>query len=150
MKQETTATASTEPSRCQHSTATGRRCRSVALDTNTGLCFRHFALRNTQSDSIDLSSAFGDKLSQFNTAVGIHDFVAQLTTLLVQSRISCRRASVLAFCSQLLLRTLPAIEHEINGDDRVQVIINGVPQRPDEFPRTYVPPSHPVLTEFSK
>src|SRR5262250_1839738 len=106
---------------CRHRTPTGRRCRLPALDYS-GLCFRHAAVRDAYSDSIDLSSAFGDKLSQFNSAVEIHDFLAQLTALLVQGRISCRRASVLAFNSQLLLRTLPAVEHEA-GRDEPEIII---------------------------
>jgi hypothetical protein len=88
MKQQTTASASPEPLAISIQPS-----QTVA---NIGLCFRHVALRNAQSDSADLRSAFGDKPSEFNTCVEVRDFIAKLTALLVQGRISCRRASVLA------------------------------------------------------
>lgn len=44
----------------------------------------------------------------------INDFLAKLTILLVQNRISPRRASVLAYLNSLLLRTLREIDYENN------------------------------------
>jgi hypothetical protein len=135
--------------RCKHFTVDGRQCRLQVLDTHTGLCFRHAALLNNPSDSIDLSSAFGDQLSDFNTAVEIHDFLAKLTALLVESRVSSRRASVLAYLSQLLLRTLPEVDRELNPDDQMPQIIFDPPLSMLE-PSNHPPPSHPVLSEAAK
>lgn len=116
MKLETSRSASADQPRCKHFTANGRRCRLRPLDSGSGLCFRHASLQNAKSDAIDLTSAFGDSLTDFKSAVQINEFLAKLALLLVQNRISCRRAAVLAFISNLTLRTLPAIDFELNGD----------------------------------
>ena len=57
--------------------------------------------------------AFGGLLSKLQSACGIHDFLSPLTVLLVQNRISTRRAAILAYLGQILLRTLPAIQGEL-------------------------------------
>jgi hypothetical protein len=64
----------------------------------------------------DLASALTGNSEQFQTAAGINRSLAELYTLLAQNRISPRRAAVLAYISNLLLRTLPAIEHESGAD----------------------------------
>ena len=102
------------PSRiCSHRTRTGRRCR-FPVSENSALCFRHAALRETPD--ADFASAFS-QLGDFRSAVTINEFLSKLLALLVQNRISTRRASVLAYITNQLLRTLPVIEHELNPDD---------------------------------
>lgn len=98
--------------RCRHFTATGRRCRLAILDPASGLCFRHVGLQFLASGDEDLSPAFLGLLSGFQSASRIHDFLTQVTVLLVQSRISTRRAAILAYLAQILLRTLPAIDQQ--------------------------------------
>jgi hypothetical protein len=93
--------------RCRHFTATGRQCRLAILDRASGLCFRHVGRQFLASGDEDLSPAFLGLLSGFQSASRIHDFVTQVTVLLVQNRISTRRAAILAYLAQILLRTLP-------------------------------------------
>lgn len=113
--------------RCRHYTATGRRCRLAILDPASGLCFRHAGLQFQPSDA-DLSPAFGGLLYQLQSACGIHDFLSQLTVLLVQNRISTRRAAILAYLGQTLLRTLPAIELELKPPEEEQQILFDLPR----------------------
>ena len=101
--------------RCRHYTAAGRRCRHIVLDRASGLCFRHMS-RPFQPTDEDLSSAFVG-LAGFQSAVEIHSFVAQLTVLLVQNRVSARRAAILAYLGQLLLRTRQAVDVELNPEN---------------------------------
>src|SRR5690242_14742556 len=96
--------------RCRHYTVAGRRCRHTVLDRASGLCFRHMS-RSFQPSDEDLSSAFVG-LSGFQSAVEIHSFLAQLTVLLVQNRVSTRRAAILAYLGQMLLRALQAADEE--------------------------------------
>lgn len=104
--------------RCRHFTAVGRRCRLSVLDSSTGLCFRHAGLQFQPSDE-DLSTAFGGLLTGLQSACGIHDFLSQLTVLLVHNRISTRRAAILAYLGQTLLRTLPAVQDELEPEPQI-------------------------------
>jgi len=99
--------------RCRHYTSTGRRCRLAVLDTASGLCFRHVGLQFQASDE-DLSPAFLGLLTGFYSAPRIHAFLSQVTVLLVQNRISTRRAAILAYLGQILLRSLPALSQPEN------------------------------------
>lgn len=65
----------------------------------------------------DLSATLTADLSDFKSAVPINDPLSRLLLVLAQDRISPRRAAVLAYISNLLLRTLPAIDREHNPDD---------------------------------
>jgi len=129
--------------RCHHRTATGRRCRLLVLE-NSSLCFRHAALRDTPSIDPDLSATFA-QLSEFRSAVPINDFLSKLLSLLVQNRVSTRRAAVLAYITNQLLRTLPAIDRELNpkeDPDQPINIIWDVP-RPDRRPSNACPEATP-------
>ena len=110
-----------DQNRCRHFTANGRRCRLAILDQTSGLCFRHAASQFLPSDE-DLSPAFTGLLSGFRSAARIHDFLTETAVLLVQNRISTRRAVALAYITQLLLRTLPAIEHQEKSVDEEIIV----------------------------
>jgi hypothetical protein len=114
MRKEHSKSSSANDSRCRHFTREGRRCRLRILNPHSGLCFRHAGLQDKQSDAADsdLTAAFSGLLSEFKSAAQINDFLSKLVVLLAQNRISSRRAAVLAYINQLLLRTLPAIEQE--------------------------------------
>jgi hypothetical protein len=58
-------------------------------------------------------AALTEKACRFQNAQGINHSLGALYTLLAQGRISARRASVLAYISNLLLRTLPAIDTDL-------------------------------------
>jgi hypothetical protein len=98
------------PERCQHRTPTGRQCRSLVADPSGSFCAAHAA--SEPADSEDFTAAVTEKACRFQNADGINYSLGVLYTLLAQGRISPRRASVLAYISNLLLRTLPAIDND--------------------------------------
>ncbi len=108
---------------CAHRTPSGRRCRLPISDFDTGLCLNHALRHKKDRDLADLASALTGKSEEFQTAAGINRSLSELYTLLAQNRISPRRAAVLAYISNLLLRTLPAIEKENDPDaDDVRIV----------------------------
>jgi hypothetical protein len=98
------------PERCPHRTPTGRQCRSLVADPSGSFCAAHAA--SEPADSEDFTAAVTKKACRFQNADGINYSLGVLYTLLAQGRISPRRASVLAYISNLLLRTLPAIDND--------------------------------------
>jgi hypothetical protein len=98
------------PERCQHRTRTGRQCRSVVADANSSFCAVHAA--SAPSDSEDFVVALTERACRFQNAQGINHSLGALYTLLAQGRISPRRASVLAYVSSLLIRSLTAIDND--------------------------------------
>lgn len=124
-----------QPSRCQHLTAKRRRCRLTVVNDRAGLCFRHLAQQVAQASSgstaivplrdapellahtADLRSALAGELKDFKSAAEINEFLGRLLLLLSENRVAPRRAAVLAYVCNLLLRTLPAIEHELELSD---------------------------------
>jgi hypothetical protein len=117
MKQHTPASSSTDlSSRCRHYTVDGRRCRLRVLDPRSGLCFRHAQLQEAHSASDgdqDLSALLTAGLTDFKSAVPINNFLSRLLLHQAEGRIPPRRAAVMAYTCNLLLRTLPAIDHEL-------------------------------------
>jgi hypothetical protein len=123
-------------SRCRHLTVHGRRCRLRSLDDRSGLCFRHLArsvphaaaLQTQQPADTDLTASFL-QLAEFRSALQINGFLAELLALLVKNRVSTKRAAVLAYITNQLLRTLPEIEHELNPpvdpDANPVIIVDG-------------------------
>jgi len=109
-----TTPVATSDQKCRHFTARGRQCRLRAL--RSGLCFRHASLQlqPPQPVDVDLSADFLIQLDDLRSADQINQFLAKLLILVVQNRISARRAAVLAYITNQLLRTLPAIDRELN------------------------------------
>lgn len=98
------------PVRCQHRSSSGRQCRSHATNSSSGLCPHHSTtarVRNT-----DFKDALTRHAYNFQRPQGVNNSLAVLYTLLAEGRISPRRASVLAYISSLLLRTIPAINED--------------------------------------
>ncbi|MBZ5702230.1 MAG: hypothetical protein LAN84_10310 [Acidobacteriia bacterium] len=100
------------PLHCQHRSPSGRRCRLPLADPSSTLCLRHAVHRQKVRDAADLAVALTGQSDDFQTAAGIHHSLSELYRLLARNCISPRRAAVLAYISQLLLRTLPAIGQE--------------------------------------
>src|SRR5258707_10314951 len=99
------------PERCQYRTATGRQCLSPVVDTDSPFCPRHaFAQPNEFEDFL---APLTNKASRFQNAQGVNHSLGALYTLLAQGRISPRRASALAYISNLLLRSLTAIDNDL-------------------------------------
>jgi hypothetical protein len=79
---------------------------------------------------VDLSADFLIQLDDLQSADQINQFLAKLLLLVVQNRISARRAAVLAYITNQLLRTLPAIAKE--EDAKPTTIIVDMPGPEDE------------------
>src|SRR5919108_166105 len=102
---------------CRHRVRTGAYCRLPVSDPKTGLCFRHASLRLQEVDSGDLSEELVCGIKEFHSAVDINHVLGELYKLLAANKISPRRGAVMAFTCSLLLRTLPAVDEELNPDN---------------------------------
>ena len=96
---------------CTHRTRTGRRCHFPPF-SDTPLCVRRTPIRATLPET-DLTETFGEEiLTDPRSATQINTFLGVLAFLVVENRVSPRRAAVLAYISSLLLRSLPAVQQE--------------------------------------
>lgn len=118
-----------DPARCLHRFPNGMRCRLVGFGS------RPFCPKHTQfaappePDPAEIASTLTANLDDFSSAVQINDFLSRLLLLLAQDKISTRRAAVLAYITNQLLRTLPAIAKEENGGQTTIVIDMQHPER---------------------
>ena len=112
---------------CQHRGSAGRRCRMPVSDPVSGFCFHHAAQQKKENDAADLSAALTGNSEEFRTVEGINQSLGELYKLLAQDRISPRRAAVLAYISNLLLRTVTAMEH-LQEDEPVRINFDGIPR----------------------
>jgi hypothetical protein len=127
--------------KCRHFTARGRQCRLPAL--RSGLCFRHAALElePTQPLDVDLSADFLIQLDDLQSADQINQFLAKLLILVVQNRISVRRAAVLAYITNQLLRTVSIMNKE--NAENPRIIVDMPCPESDR-----VPPPEPTYTDL--
>jgi hypothetical protein len=100
-----------DDSRCRHRTPSGRRCKLPTHRPGDLLCLNH-QIEYKKADAFNLQAALLADSHAFQTAQGINNALQNLYGLLANNYISARRASVLAYISSLLLRTLPAIDAE--------------------------------------
>ena len=133
-------TALLSRSTCAHRYPSGKRCH-FPVHENSLLCSRHSQphFAPPQIPDIDLSSHFGPDPVNFQSACDVNDFLCSLARLMIENRISARRASVLAYIASLELRTLPAIYNELNPDDDIPRIVF---DRPEPLEPT-LPPEEP-------
>jgi len=102
------------PARCTHRFANGMRCRLLTLDADASYCTNRARLVENQLESADTAASLTADLKEFRSAIPINAFLARLLLLLAENKISPRRAAVLAYITNQLLRTLPAIDCELN------------------------------------
>ena len=118
--------------RCQNRTPAGRRCHMPAANIDTPFCFQHARAHQKQKDAADLAASLTGQLTEFTSASDINQVLSNLLILLSQNRISPRRAAVLAYITNQLLRTLPAIQEELEAqspeDAAAPVLIMDVPR----------------------
>jgi len=120
-----------EAPHCSARTPSGRRCRMAISDPESGLCFRHAALRLEELkriDAGDFSTQLVCGIDEFRSAEDINHVLGELYKLLAADKITPRRGAVMAYTCSLLLRTLPAIEHELNPPDEEHQIIFDLPR----------------------
>jgi len=117
------------PLHCRHRSPSGRRCRMAVSDPQSSLCLRHAALLLNGRDSTNLAAILIGDVQEFRSAIDINRCLGGLLKLLARNEIPPRRAAVMAYTCNLLLRTLPAIEHQEKpaDDDRILVDWDFVP-----------------------
>ena len=95
-------------------------------DPHSGLCHKHAAERQQNLDQADLAAALIGDIEEFRSAADINHSLGELYKLQARNKITPRRAAVMAYTANLLLRTLPAIYAEQNAeqDDSCQLIID--------------------------
>ena len=99
---------------CSARTASGRRCRMAISDPTSSLCLRHAAQLKKDRDAANVAAQLIGNTVEFTSAVTINRSLGELYKLLARDEIAPRRAAVMAYTCHLLLRTLPAIEHELH------------------------------------
>jgi hypothetical protein len=132
--------------RCTHRFPNGRRCRLSPTSANPNFCPAHAPLAVNQPDSAEIASTLTANLDDFTSAAQINDFLSRLLLLLAQDKISTRRAAVLAYITNQLLRTLPAIAKEENAEPTQIIWDMPGPDRdrpsPDQNAQPVGTPSH--------
>jgi len=134
-----------DSSRCEHRFINGTRCRLLVPNAESLFCRNHAQLPEHDHAPVNLSAYLTAGLTEFKSAVPINEFLSRLLHLQAEDRIPPRRAAVMAYTCNLILRTLPAIDREIHPDDQdaPQIIIDLPRPRRDDP----VPPSHPVMAK---
>jgi hypothetical protein len=127
----TTTITSSTAFHCQYRSSSGRRfCRMAISDPDSGLCVKHAALLQRDLDQADLAASLIGDIQEFRSAADINHSLGELYKLQARNKITPRRAAVLAYTGNLLLRALPAIALETNPARDFRNIIIDMP-RPD-------------------
>ncbi len=96
-----------EPARCQRRSPSGRRCKSFVTDRSSGLCFDHARLQQQAHEAADLSPDLLGEVREFKSAC---------------DRVATKRAAVMAYITNQLLRALTAIQQEAKTEDTTIII----------------------------
>ncbi|HVS88384.1 MAG TPA: hypothetical protein VHF01_09200 [Candidatus Acidoferrum sp.] len=112
--------------RCAFRFANRHQCRFGMTLLSAPYCHQHSSFRPDDPDSINLAPALLGDLTELTTAADMQTTLSKLFILLAQNRVTTKKASVLTYIIQQLLRTLPAIYQETHGDDdHVTIIMDG-------------------------
>jgi hypothetical protein len=130
--------------RCNHRFPNGMRCRLIGFGSQP-FCPKHAQpIAPPQPDPAEIASTLTANLDDFTSAAQINNFLSRLLLLLAQDKISTRRAAVLAYITNQLLRTLPAIAKE--EDAKPTTIIFDMPGPERDRPQPEQNPQHAVPT----
>jgi hypothetical protein len=119
-----TSASTTADSHCQHISLKGQRCHML-IDNHhrpangtqyPTLCAYHADRLRATVPAVDPEALAADLLGEiddFSTAGSVNLFLGNLVKQLARKRIARRDAIALAYISQLLLNSLPALEREV-------------------------------------
>jgi hypothetical protein len=139
-----------DSARCNYRYANGMRCRLLGFGSQP-FCPKHtHSAVPPPPNSAEIASTLTANLDDFTSAAQINDFLARLLLLLAQDKISTRRAAVLAYITNQLLRTLPAIAKEENAEPTTFIFDAPRPERalpaPDQNPPRHTgEPEHQIV-----
>ena len=121
---------SKDSSRCQHRFANRKRCRLSTPTVGASFCPMHAKLPEHQGAPLDLSPDLLEGLTNFQSPTDLNEFLARLLRLLAKDAIPTRRAAVMAYITNQLLRTISVIDHQEAFAEKHPTIIFDLP-RPD-------------------
>jgi hypothetical protein len=101
MTQPASTSVNTNTSRCQFRFANRKRCR-MSTRNYDNFCPPHAKAHQIEATATELTA----NLDKFKSVAELHDFLSRLLLLLAQNKISPRRAAVLAYITNQLLRTI--------------------------------------------
>jgi hypothetical protein len=149
------------PLHCQHVSPRGRHCHML-LDQNQtpsnakdqpALCSYHAsrtkAIHNPP-DPETLAAELLGNIRNFSKPDSVNRFLGNLVKQLARKRIARRDAIALAYISQLLLNTFPAMQRQREEDamnvDLSRELLAGLARSPQSA--NNAPPSHPIFTDL--
>jgi hypothetical protein len=136
-----------DPNRCNYRFPNGMRCRLIGFGTRP-FCPKHTHIAvPPPPDPAEIASTLTVNLDDFTSAAQINDFLSRLLLLLAQDKISTRRAAVLAYITNQLLRTLPAIAKEVNAEP-TQIIFDMPGPERDRSTPGQTPPPEPTYADL--
>lgn len=118
--------------RCAFLFPKGRRCRLPAAPQSSPFCAQHASFAPQDLDSIDVSAALLGRLSMLDNASDMQSVLGKIFLLLAQGRLTTKRAAVLTYIVQQLLRTLPAIDREDQPIEDAHIVVE-----PGNIPRPH-------------
>ena len=131
--QPTLAAQLNTDTRCQHRYANQKRCRLSTARHDTRFCLHHLKFYQPSEVAAALTLALTKEgaAPELKSPEALNDFLSRLLLLLAQNKISPRRAAVLGYLTNQLLRTIHAIDQkaqqakrdEENADVQVNVDI---------------------------
>jgi thiamine pyrophosphate-dependent acetolactate synthase large subunit-like protein len=134
MTQPASTSVNTNTSRCQFRFANRKRCR-MSTRNYDNFCPPHAKAHQIEATATELTA----NLDKFKSVAELHDFLSRLLLLLAQNKISPRRAAVLAYITNQLLRTINEMQSQADAAQKkqpVQIIIDvdrpGAPVYDDE------------------
>jgi hypothetical protein len=99
--------------RCRYVSADGRRCAMLRGKGHPSLCPQHRRQQlAAQADAAAVATELLGAIENFQTASAVNQALGRLLVLVAGNRISSRRGALLAYICQLLLTSLPRVEHE--------------------------------------
>ncbi len=114
--------------RCAFRFANRHQCRLPIAPHSAPFCQKHSSFRPDDPDSINLAPALLGDLTELTSAVDMQITLSKLFIFFSNDPATTKKASVLTYIIQQLLRTLPAIDREVNGDDGHVNIIMDMPR----------------------
>ncbi|HXY23362.1 MAG TPA: hypothetical protein VEI73_01840 [Candidatus Acidoferrum sp.] len=122
-----TSSTASEIQMCQHRTASGRHCRMLVSKPGASLCHHHAASQSKDQAKAAVATRLIGETGEFRSAVEINRSLGELYKLLARDEIAPRRAAVMAYTCNLLLRTLPAIDRELHPPNHEDPIVLDIP-----------------------
>ncbi len=104
---------------CRFQFADGRKCRMLQQKGHAAFCVFHALAERQLLESEKLGREIASPPSgEYLTAVDVNHVLGKLFAAVARNRLPVRNAAILAYLGQLLLHSVPKVQHEIiNAED---------------------------------